>query len=106
LGGRDPGERGAGDGFRGSGGDVAAEEAEVDPAIGVGMDNFVQEGADANFYVEFLLEFALEGLGEGLAGLTLAAGEFPKTSEGVVGVALGDEQAVVMEEDARGDWDG
>ncbi len=76
LGGGDPAEVGDFDLLGLAGEDAGFVEVEADVAVGVGVDDVVDLGADLGLDGEFLAEFAREGGAQFLAGIDFAAGEF------------------------------
>ncbi len=61
------------------------EEVQVDRvAVQVGVQDAGDFRANLGADAEFFFEFAAQGLGRGLSGLDLAAGEFPLERESLV----------------------
>lgn len=85
-------------GFRFTGKELAAEEAEVNGFFGVGVCEVFDEFTDGNFNAEFFADFAREAGLEGFAGFDFAAREFPEVGKMIVGAALGDKEFAVVKD--------
>jgi len=70
------------------------------------MRNFLEQFAHGNLHAQFLADFADEALFGCFAGLTFAAGKFPKPAQVRAMVALGDKQFAVAEDERGADFDG
>lgn len=102
----DPGEGGVlmGGGWRAARGEAADEGRHVDHDRAVVVEEAGQGADDDGLAAELLAQFAEEGGRRGLAGLDLAAGEFPFQAEVFVGGPLGEEnQAGVILDDGTDD---
>ena len=58
-----------------------------------------------NFDSQFFAQFPGQAGFKGFVGLALATGEFPQSAQVRIGVALGDQQLAVSENQAGGDVD-
>ena len=63
-----------------AGNQFADVEFQVDVFFAVSVQNFLKQFADFDFDAEFLAQFADEAMLGGFAGLTFAAGKFPKSA--------------------------
>ena len=84
---------------------AADKKFQVDGFLRIGVGDGLKEFADGDFHAEFLADFADEALLEGFARLAFAAGKFPQPAEMRLGVAPGDEQFAVAENEGGGNFD-
>lgn len=78
---------------RAGGSEAADKREQFDPPVAVVVDDGGEGADDVGVAAEFLVEFAAQCGLRRLAGLELAAGEFPFEGEVFVRGALGDEDA-------------
>ena len=78
---------------------------EAQAPIAHGEGALGEVGARHHFDAQLLHQLAHEGLGVGLAGLDLAAGQLPTAGLGLAWAALGDEQATLVDDSGGDDAD-
>ena len=62
-----------------------------------------ETAADGGFHFQFLPKFALQALLGGLPGLDLPTGKLPQPSKPIAWVALGNQNAAIIDNDSSGD---
>lgn len=102
----DPAEGGAAEVLRVVSFPGAADEFEDDGFVGILVADCFKFFSDSYLDGEFFVEFAVEAGGESFAWFTFAAGEFPEAALVSVGVAPGNEEFTVFEDEAGGDFNG
>ena len=86
-----------------AGNDFADEEFQVDGFFRVVVGDFREQPADGDCHAQLLTDFADEALLKGFARLALAAGKFPQPAQMRTGVALGDQELAVAEDERGAD---
>jgi hypothetical protein len=88
---------------------LAAIELQVDGLLRVGMSQALDQLPHRHFDAQFLMQFAGQASFERLVGLPFAAGELPEPAQVNIGMALGDEEFPLAEDQGGGNvnyWHG
>ena len=82
----------------------ADEKFQVDGFFRIVVENFLEQFADGNLHAQLLADLADEAFLKRFARLALAAGEFPQSAQVRLGMALGDEELAVAEDERGADF--
>jgi hypothetical protein len=84
---------------------LTAKKLEKNGFLGIGVCDRLNQFAHRNFNPQFFPQLALEAIGEILAGVALAAREFPQAAEMGFWITLRDEKLALVKDQTSSDFD-